>query len=173
MFEGTKGGFADREIRRSKDHGANPGCLFYCVGRLTDPPALLLVTGRAEIFVFIQPSVGPSVRSQLVPAVMTVPDQIGIGFCETAGEEDCSRETVSVTQVEEQFESRVRAGHPIAVNRKVKLRGSGLVMPVPIGWVLTVAVTQSHYGSLFRVTDASSVCSGDARWSRMGEISPT
>jgi hypothetical protein len=68
MFEGTEGGFADREIRCSKDHGANPGGLFYCVGRLTDPPALLIVTGDPEVFVFFQPAMGPSVRAKLMSA---------------------------------------------------------------------------------------------------------
>lgn len=96
-----------------------------------------------------------------------------IGFREAAGEEDRPLEMRSITEGQQHFEPDVRAGHPIAVDRKVKLRGGGLAMPVPIDGVLTVAVIQSHYRSLFRVTDASPVCSGAARWSRMGEISPT
>ncbi len=43
-------------------------------------------------------------RSQLVPTVMTVPDQIRVGFCETTGEKDRSRETVAIAQVQQPFE---------------------------------------------------------------------
>ena len=95
-----------------------------------------------------------------------------VGLRETSREENRALELVTIAEAEEQFEPRVRAGHSIAVDRTVKLRGS-LAMPVPIDGVLTVVVAQSHYRSLFRATDASPVCSGAARWIRMGEISPT
>jgi hypothetical protein len=153
MFEGSEGSFADREIGRPKDDGTNPGGLFYRVGCLTDPPALLLVTGRAEIFVVFQPPVSPSVRSQLVPTVMTVPDQIRIGFREAASEEDRPLEMSSITKGQQHFESDVRAGHPIAVDRKVKPRESDLAMPIAIDRVLTVAVTREHYEWLSGMTE--------------------
>lgn len=130
MFEDAEGGFADREIRRAEYDRANAGGLFHSLGCTADPFPLLLVSGCAKIFVVLQPSVGPSVRSQLVPAVMTVPDQMRIGFREAAGEEDRPLEMRSITEGQQHFESHVRAGHPIAVDRKVKLRG-GAVLPCP------------------------------------------
>jgi hypothetical protein len=77
-----------------------------------------------------------------------------IGFREAAGEEDRSYEMGSITEGQQHFESDVRAGHPIAVDRKVKLRGGSLAMPVSIDEVLTVSVAHEHYEWLFGMTEA-------------------
>jgi hypothetical protein len=84
---------------------------------------------------------------------MTVPDQIRIGFREAAGEEDRPLEMSSITKGQQHFESDVRAGHPIAVDCKVKLRESDIAMPIAIDRVLTVDVTHEHYEWLSGMTE--------------------
>lgn len=75
-----------------------------------------------------------------------------IGFREASREEDRALELVAIAEAEEQFESRVRAGHPIAIDRKVKLRGSDCPMSVSIDGMEMCGTTPGHYEWLPRMT---------------------
>lgn len=63
MFEGAERGLTDREVGRAEYDWTNTGGLFDRLGGAADPFPLLLVTGRAEIFIVLQPAVGPSMRA--------------------------------------------------------------------------------------------------------------
>ena len=60
LFKNAQCGFTDPEVRRPEDQRTNTRRLLNRLCRLTDPLSLLLISGGAKIFVFLQPAMRPS-----------------------------------------------------------------------------------------------------------------
>ena len=121
FFKDPQGGFTDPQVRCAENDGANTGSVLHGLSGLSYPGSLLLVSGGSKVFVLFKASMGPSMRPQLMSALVTIPNEIRIGLSKTTREKDGRRHAITVATVEESFEAFLRTRHPVAINGEVQV----------------------------------------------------
>lgn len=121
FFKDPQGGFTDPKIRGAENDGANTGSLLNGLSGTPYPGSLLLVPGGSKVFVLFKAAMSPSMRPQLMSALVTIPHQAGIRLGKTTCEKDGRRHSITVATIEESFEAFLRSRHPIAINGEVQL----------------------------------------------------
>lgn len=121
FFKDPQGGFTDPKIRGAENDGANTGSLLNGLSGPPYPGSLLIVPGGSKVFVLFKAAMSPSMRPQLMSALVTIPNEIRIGLSKTTREKDGRRHAITVATVEESFEAFLRTRHPVAINGEVQV----------------------------------------------------